>query len=391
MMMQSAGPAKAIDREENDPFAQFSLDALVSATARLRPESFACHDRVQSLPYGMLAVHVAALARQLSECGLKPGETIILTGGAEASLVVALIAALRGGYEPALAPLDLEPAQLAAYARALNAAAIIGPSHYGDFSPAETFLATAASVDSIRLVGSYGPQLFDGTLDLSPAACLRYATAFPDNGLDRPAVEPVAPPRIMTFDRGHGGRPVFHRQSTLIAAGLDFAARAKVGRETPILCTLPPTTFAGLVAGPFAALLSGAVLHLHGPFNAQDFVKTRDRLVHPHLVAPVTIASELRHAGVMDDLASAILVSRLALQESAYVPEHFEAPCAIIDLYAIEERAAVAEQRREGLAQPPAQEPHFVGFDESRVLTIATLPGASDRFALHGAAVTAEA
>ncbi len=391
MTMQTAGQTTDMHRQESDPFAQFSLDALVAATARLRPESFACHDRVQSLPFGMLAVHVAALARQLGECGLKPGERIILTGGAEASLVAALIAALRGGYEPALAPLDLAPAELTAYARALDAAALIGPSHYGDFSPAETYLATAAAVDSIRLVASYGPQVFDGALDLSPAACLHYAKAHSDQGLDRPALAPSAPPRIITCDRTRGNRPVFHRQSTLIAAGLDFAARAKVGRETPMLCTLPPTSFAGLVAGPFAALLSGAVLHLHGPFDAHDFLKTRDRLAHPHLIVPAAVAGDLLRAGVLSDLASAILVSRPSVQEAASMLERLDAPCALIDLYAIGEYAAVAEQRRDGWAQPPAQEPHFVGFDESRVLTVAMLPPSGDRLALHGAAVTVEA
>jgi hypothetical protein len=102
------------------------------------------------------------------------------------------------------------------------------------------------------------------------------------------------------------------------------------------------------------------------------------------------VANVLQQAGVMDDLASAVFVSRLAPEESDFIPPMLEASCAILDLYAIEERAAVAEQRRDGLARPPAHEPHFVGFDESRVLTIATLPGAGNRVALHGAAVTPE-
>ncbi len=384
MTTQVAG----VDREGHDPFAHFSPAALVSATARLRPESLAFHDRAQSLPYGVLAAQVAAVARLLSDCGLRPGERLLLTGGAEISLAVVLIAALRGGYQPALAPLDLDPADLAAYARALDVAALVGPSHYGELCPAESFLTTAASVATIRLVASCGPETLDGAVDLSPAACLRYAAEHPDNGLERDEFAPAMPPRVITLDRRNGLKPVFHQQSTLIAAGLDFAARARIGRETPILCTLPPTSFAGLVAGPIAALLSGTALHLHGPFDARDFLAARESIVHPHLVVPAGVAADLLQADVMTGLASAILVSRLSSQEPLRLPERLNAPCALVDLYAIDETAVVAEERRDGNARPPAQEPHFIGVGGSRAVTVEAVPTTGTGFALRGVAVT---
>jgi acyl-CoA synthetase (AMP-forming)/AMP-acid ligase II len=387
MTMRAAG----MEHDALDPFAHFSLDTLVSATARLRPDSPAFHDRTQTLSYGLLATQVAALARQLGDSGIKRGERILLTGGAEIAFLVAIVAALRGGNEPVLAPLDLAGADLAAYASELKVAAIIGPSHYGDFSPAETFLTTAASVATIRLVASYGPEAFDGAVDLSPAACRRYAAAHPDNGLERAAAAAAAPARIVTLDRRHGLKPFFHRQSTLVAAGLDFAARAKIGRETPILSTLPLTSFAGLVAGPFAALLSGAALHLHGPFDARDFLAACGRLAHPHLVAPLVVARDFLRAGVMHDLASATLVSRPAAERPLQLPERLEAPCALVDLYAIGETAAVAESRRQGQALPPAHEPHYVGIDESRILAVAARAATGKSLAVYGAAVTAEA
>ncbi len=389
---QVAGQAAGMNREAHDRFAHYSLAALISAAARLRPDSLALQDRVQSLPYGVLAAQVAAVARLLSDCGLRPGERILLTGGAEISLVVALIAALGGGYEPALAPLDLEPADLAAYARALDVAARVGPSHYGKLCPAETCLTTAASVATIRLVASCGPEAFDGAVDLSPAACLRYAAEHPDTGLEAVRFAPAGPPHIITLDRRGGLKPVFHQQMTLIAAALDFAARAGIGRETPILCTLAPTSFAGLVAGPFAAALSGAALHLHGPFDARDFLKTRDRLVHrhvqPHLVAPVGMANELLQDDCMAGLASTILVSRASAREPVRLPERLNAPCALLDLYAIDEAAAVTEERCDGVAKPPAREPHYIGVDDTRVVAIEALAASGTGFALRGAAVT---
>lgn len=367
-------------------FAPYSLETLVSGAARLRPEAIAFADRTTTCPFGIIAAQVAALARLLSDCGVKPGERLLLTGGAEVSLVVAAIAGLRGGFEPALAPLDLGPAELAAYARAINAAALIGPTAYGDLNPVEAYFEAAAAVPSIRLLATLGPGEVDGAVDLSKEAVLRYAGVHPDDGLERG--RPAPPPaRILTLDRRRL-TPVAHEQATLMAAGLDFVAQAEIGRATPILSTLPPTGFAGLVAGPFAALLSGAALYLHGPFAADDFLQVRARAGHAHLIIPAAVAPNIADAGVFDGLASAVLVSRAGTHASFVPPAPLLAPCPLVDLYAVGETAAVAEPRRGGRPKPPAAEPHFIGFDEARVLTIKR--AADHPLAFSGAAVTAE-
>ena len=64
------------------------------------------------------------------------------------------------------------------------------------------------------------------------------------------------------------------------------------------------------------------------------------------------------------------------------------APCPLVDLYAIDEIAGVAEQRRGVTAMPPAGEPHFVGFDEGRVLTVEAVGDKVDVLTFKGAAVT---
>lgn len=367
-------------------FAPNSLDTLVSGAARLRPEAIAFTDRTTTCPLGDVAAQVAALSRLFVDCGLRPGECLLLAGGAEVSLLITLIAALRGGFEPAFAPLDLSEAELAAYARAVNAAALIGPTAYGELNPVEAYFAVAAAVPSIRLLGTLGPGEIDGAVDLSAAAVMRYAATHPDDGLERGKPAP-APPPIVTFDRTRL-KPVMHEQATLMAAGLDFVARAEIGRATPILSTLPPTSFAGLAAGPFAALLSGATLHLHGPFAADDFLKTRERAGHAHLIVPAAIAPDLESAAILEGLASTVLVSRLSAEAGFMPPPPFAAPCPLVDFYAIDETAAVAEPRRGASAAQPAPEPHFVGLDEARVLTIER--AAAHALAFRGAAVTSE-
>jgi acyl-CoA synthetase (AMP-forming)/AMP-acid ligase II len=366
------------------PFAPYSFDTLVSGAARLRSEAIAVADRTTACPFGILATQAAALARLFADCGLRPSERLLLTGGAEVSLVISLIAALRGGFEPALAPLDLGASELADYAHAINAAALIGPTAYGELDPTEAYFAVAAAVPSIRLVATLGPGEIDGAIDLSASAVSRYAIAHPDDGLERGKPVPT-PPRIITLDRARL-KPVVHEQTTLIAAGLDFAARAEIGRATPILSTLPPTSFVGLVAGPFAALPSGATLYLHGPFAAEDFLKARDRAGHAHLIFPAAAASDLASAAVLEGLASAVFVSRLSANAGFTSPPPFDCGCPLVDLYGIDECAAVAERRRGARAVQPAEEPHFVGLDEGRVLTIERTD--DQALAFGGAAVT---
>ncbi len=310
----------------------------------------------------------------------------LLAGGAEASLVIAFIAALRGGFEPALAPLDLDPGELALYARSIDAAALAGPSAYGGSIPSETYFAAAAAAPSIRLVATLGPQEIDGTVDFSAAAVLRYAAERGDTSAQKSPS--FASPRIITFDRARK-KPMIHHQATLMAASLDFISCASIGRETPILSTLPPTSFAGLVAGPLAALLSGTTLHLDGPFETDAFLKRIDELEHAHLVIPAAIGQDFAEAGLFENLASAVLVSRLSATTTYMPHEPLPNICPLFDLYAIDETAAIAEMRRGGMPGAPAQAPHFIGFDDARILTVETDPQPGQPLACRGAAVTA--
>ena len=84
---------------------------------------------------------------------------------------------------------------------------------------------------------------------------------------------------------------MLHQQATLITAD-SFRRPRQIGRVTPILSTLAPVSCAGFVAGPCAALLSGATLYLHGPFAEEDFLAARNQTESAHLVLPVALASD---------------------------------------------------------------------------------------------------
>ena len=171
----SAGPAPAEPRR--GAFAPYSLETLVSGAARLRPETIAFSDRTTAYPYGIIAAQVAALARMLTDYGSRPGECLLLVGGAELSLIIGRIPAVRGGFEPTLAPLDLNAEALAAYARTVRLGRDSGADRPWQHVTGRNYFATAAAAPSVRLVGTFQPGEVDGDsrsqLRGDPALCRR--------------------------------------------------------------------------------------------------------------------------------------------------------------------------------------------------------------------------
>jgi hypothetical protein len=240
----------------------------------------------------------------------------------------------------------------------------------------------------VRLVATLGPGVIDGAVDLGVETIKHHSTSAFYTGLERGKLSTAVSSRVFTLRRGEGFGPVMHRQSTLIAAGFDFVARAKIGRETPILSTLPPVRFATLIAGPIATLLSGAALHLDGPFESHAFMKACERAGRAHLIAPALTGEDFVRAGITKALASLMLLSHMPLGRPLALPAPLVADCPVTDLYALDERAAIAEERRGGIAQPPAHEAHHIAFENTKILAAKALTDSTGQVRLSGAAVT---
>jgi non-ribosomal peptide synthetase component F len=383
-----------------DPIVSFDLDTLVSGAVRLRADRIAIADSkhmgAAALSFAEFDRRVSALAALWLDLGLKPGERILIAGGATATCVIALIAALRAGLDVALAPLHLGGEDMRDFARGADAAALAAENAYGELHPAGDLLNVAAQVPRVRLVCSLGGgEKVDGAVDADPERLAPIAHRF--------AAKRTGDARIIT--RAHNGEIVVHRQQTLVAAALDLVTRARIGMRLTIVTTLAPVSFAGLVAGPVAALLAGAPLLLHGPFAAADFTALVAGAGPAHLVVPAAILPMLQGAGFLDAemLASLILVSRRdrldeppAGQLLNDVPRdagrHGAAralnPAArklppIVDLFAIGEHTSVPEERK-GNRLPALAEPHYISLDDRRILAV----GRGATFALEGAAVT---
>lgn len=368
-----------------DPLGSFNLDALVSGAMRLRSDRDAIGDGATGeavpLSFAEFDRRVGALAGFLLDLGLKPGERLLVAGGAATTSVVASIAALRAGLDVALAPLHLSGDDMLDFARASEAVALFADAAYGELAPAEEMLGVAAQAPQVRFVGSLGGHV-DGAVDADPEKLAVFALGN--------AAEQTGETHILT--RAEDGEVVVHRQRTLVAAALDLVTRAHFGMRLPIVTTIAPVTFAGLVAGPVAALLAGAPLFLHGPFATAGFTSLLERIRPAHLVAPAAMLPALRHAGLLtaETLASLVLISRCS--EIGASPGDEQAPGLgesksppIVDLFAIGEHAAVPEVRgRERAHALSLVGPHESAANDRRVFA----GGRDAASALEGAVVT---
>ena len=162
---------------------------------------------------------------------------------------------------------------------------------------------TAAHAETIRFLATLGPAQVDGAIDL---ASERLQAA---DGRPSPTATEIRP-RIGTLDRER--ELVFHEQSALLAVALDLVGKAEIAAGAHVLSTLAPASFASLVTGPVASLLSGASLTLLGPFDAASFLTLLDRHGPSHCVLPAAILPDVGEAGLLRNrvLASVIAVVR---------------------------------------------------------------------------------
>src|SRR5947209_7879977 len=199
------------------------------------------------------------------------------------------------------------------------------------FNLEEALFEAAASSETVRWIATLGPGAADGAIDLCPEH-LHLDTA---KTLRVPEVRPLV--GTLTSD----GEPLFHEQSALLAAALDIVGKAGIVAGSHILSTLSPASFAGLVTGPVASLLSGAPLTLFGPFEAVGFVAAIDSIRANHCVFPAAILPDLGRAGLLQDkvLATAVAVIRgdAALE--------LQGDCPLIEVHTLGE-SGINVQRR---------------------------------------------
>jgi hypothetical protein len=294
-------------RAPGHSLTHLGFDALVAGAAKPRPGALACRDEgggIQDvLTYADLCQRVGACLEQLREIGFAPGEKAILTSPPGAQAFVVLTALLAARVDPVLAapPSGSTKDAVAAAAKRVSATAIFAPAYFCGVDFGGSLMGVAARTHSIRLIGTLAGAL-DCAVDFSARrhAAMRGRRLIEDWGAN-----PTA--RVGAID--DDGEVHFLSQSSLIAAALDLVRATRRQEQRPILSLLAPTSFGALVAGPLAALISGAPLHFLTPFVPARFRQTLEELGPVRLVAPVSALAHLRRAGLLDNGAFAGVVA----------------------------------------------------------------------------------
>ena len=359
-----------------DPLAHFDINQLIEGSARLRPQQRAVSDSTSAeLSFGDLELCSRALAGALASLGLAAGECVLVIGVPRVATVLGICAALRAGLDVALAPPQISVGELTAFAaRAKAVAALVGGA-YGEIVPLQLVMQSAASCESLRMLCSLeGGD--DGAVDLHEFVATDYVVA----------PEAAAAARLVTCVTGGALR---HTQRTLIASALDAATRLRINAGESLVSTLAPATFAGLVAGPLLGLMTGASLHLHGPFAAHDLLADLRARGPSHLLVPRLLAPSLQSAGLLraEHVASLLLLHRSSGLDEVIL-QHDDTTVPVFDLCAFGETCLVVEARdADGEPLPVAALPHMIELEGRQILAVRRAPGPG-ALRLEGEAVT---
>jgi acyl-CoA synthetase (AMP-forming)/AMP-acid ligase II len=327
----SAARRDARTLERTHPLTLFGLDALVAGAARTRPKLRAFQDHVETrrepLAYADVDYAVSAFLGRLREFSLPRGDRALLLATPRSETLIALTALIAAGVEPVLAPATLSEDALAAAARAVSATAIFAPARSGDMNLEARLQAVKAKTPGLRLIGALGGGHIDGAADFS-LETLRSGDG-PRAQLDE-GWTPGARSMIGAVD--FDGETRFLSQGALLGYSLDLVRKARHGGPTPIVMLSAPSNFGALVAGPLAALLSGAPLHFLAPFDGERFLVLLDTLGPVRLLAPRAVLPDLARAGL---LTNGALASCIALSSANAVRDDFTPPpdaCPLLDM-----------------------------------------------------------
>jgi hypothetical protein len=356
-----------------------TLDALLAGAARLRGArtglSWSGEDvGAGAMTFGAWDAAASACADALADCGLRPGDAVLIVGAADPATTILIFGAARAGLEAALTPAGGLEAQIAARADRVGAAALLAPGRVGRASPADALPEIAAVTPSVRLAAVWGE-------------CARVADGLTRLDLARSPVRQArgaANGAITFFDSQ--GRPTRWRQDRLAAAALDALHGARIGATQPLVSTLAPTRLAGLVAGPLCALASGANLHLHAPFEIRALADAVSEGPSARLIAPGAIADAvclaLASAGVR---LAGVLATREAPADPAPRLDRPDLFGPVVDLWRWGEQAVCAEPRSGAPVEVAPMEPRVFPLDEDEAPAFAVRPNAAG-FELSGLA-----
>ncbi|WP_433259938.1 (2,3-dihydroxybenzoyl)adenylate synthase [Actinosynnema sp. CS-041913] len=329
-----------------------TLGERLHVVAVATPDAVCLVDGGERLTYRDLLARADGAALRLRDLGLRPDDRVVLQLPNCWEMVVVLVACLRSGVLPVLAPIGNRRHEIAAVAGHVGARALIGAARADDFDLEEMYREIADSTPAVEHVVVLGDDLRAGSIDLRTlCAPTDTGPAADDNppALDAPAHtrpghhtstnnDPTAgdgappfdapadtAPRVALFllSSGTTGTPkVIPRTHDDLAYMMRRAAEVcGVDRDSVYLAVLPlGHGFPLLGPGVLGTLLAGGravVLGSSAPAKAFDAIEAERVTITSAVPTVIQRWLDHRRAGARQDLSSL----RLLQSGAAHLPD----------------------------------------------------------------------
>ncbi|MGI9378563.1 MAG: AMP-binding protein [Methyloligellaceae bacterium] len=220
------------------------------------------------LSFADLCVKVSHISDYVKSVGLKSGDTLLCQLPSTVENIVIILGALKAGLNVAPVPLWWRHGDLDPWITTLQPQALLtlGKTHLQNHS--HRLCQLAVDHMSIRFIFGLGEELADGISPLEPVL----DGAYPANAMHAEDLSDDIPEFGHIIFAGSKGQPVFHGISQLMATAAMHRDILDLGPQDALLSCFPLSGLSGFGGMLFPWLASGATLHLHHPFDLDDFV-----------------------------------------------------------------------------------------------------------------------
>jgi acyl-CoA synthetase len=251
-----------------------TIYSLVRGHAERAPESFALRDRFRRLNYGELVKAADALAIDLANHGVKPGERISVWLPSRIEGVIALVACSRNGYVccPSLHR-DHTVGEVVELIQRTRSAAFIGQVGFGADADRRDIFSELAAFPWLRHIYRLAPLTGQerGEFGLTCAVDIETAPCKQD------------PNQIVyiAFTSGTTGKPkgVMHSDNTLLANARQLAMDWSIGEDSVVYSLSPLSHNLGFGAQVMALAVGGELVINDLPKGASKGASLVDRIV----------------------------------------------------------------------------------------------------------------
>jgi hypothetical protein len=279
-----------------------------------------------------------SLAALLASVEPEPAAPVIIAATLTPEALVAIMACLRAGLSPHLAPASLTGDEAEALLTRREAPIAIGVGSVAELRPLLALRAGAARSFHLRLLAGFGPHVPDGVApidQMSAAGPLQH----PLPAAARPALAFSLPSCL--------DRHAECDESAIMSLAYEVARELSPAPSSRIVTTMSGVDCATLATSLGVGLIAGIEVTTLGLFSLARLWGCLTSSMAVHLVAPASIEPALAQAGITRHaaLASLVLIHEVGAEVAAMPLPESGMKAAVIDVWREMDGTCVARKR----------------------------------------------